>query len=79
MLGATICLFLYKCSVMSTNQTSKLTSFRLLMLGREGVGLREAATAVYSLLLIIGVIFSNSLFSSFIASKPDGRKTSLGE
>ena len=41
--------------------------------------LTDWATVVYILLLILAVILSNWLFVGFVDSKPEGRKTVLGE
>ena len=41
--------------------------------------LTDWATVGYSLLLILAIIFSNWLFVGFVDSKPEGRKTVLGE
>ena len=42
-------------------------------------GLYDVVIIIYSLFLIVLVITSNSLFADFIASKPEGRKTAVGE
>ena len=43
------------------------------------LGMSDYLEAVLVLLLTKAVIFSNWLFRAFIAAKPEGRKTVLGE
>ena len=43
------------------------------------LGMTDFLKAVLVILLIMAVIFSNWLFRAFIAAKPEGRKTVLGE
>ena len=45
----------------------------------ENVGLHGVVILFFSLFLIVFVITSNDLFAEFIASKPEGRKTAVGE
>ena len=43
------------------------------------VSLKEWLTALYITLLTAVVVTSNTLFAGFVASKPEGRKTVIGE
>ena len=45
----------------------------------ENVGLPDVVIIIFSLVLIVLVITSNIFFADFIASKPEGRKTAVGE
>ena len=40
---------------------------------------KEVLTTLYLLLLIALVVLSDTLFTTFISSKPEGRKTVLGQ
>ena len=45
----------------------------------ESIGLLDIVTILCSLVLMVFVAASNGLFADFVASKPEGRKTALGE
>ena len=41
--------------------------------------LKDLLTILYVLFLLFGLVLSNKLFVGFVASKPEGRKTAIGE
>ena len=45
----------------------------------KNIDLHDVVIVIFSLVLIVFVITSNSFFADFIASKPEGRKTAVGE
>ena len=45
----------------------------------DNIGLQDVAVILYILFLMACVVISNSLFAQFVVSKPDGRKTAVGE
>ena len=45
----------------------------------ENIVLYDVVMIIYSIFLIVFVITSNNFFADFVASKPEGRKTAVGE
>ena len=43
------------------------------------LGWSDGLTLLYWIVLLIAVIVSNNLFADFVASKPEGRKTAIGQ
>ena len=43
------------------------------------LGLTDGLTLLYWIILAFAVCVSNNLFADFVASKPEGRKTAIGE